>query len=95
MIKFVRGGSCGIVLTGDGKVWYWPPSSSSYTVTEMPIGSFLGDDDDSAGTTYGLIGTTGQTTDVAGGSWTTNGQQMWCVVVDYVKVRHTFAKADS
>ena len=87
VVKMVQGGSCGIVLTGDGTVWYWPPTSTTYTVTEMPIGSFLGDDDDSAGATYGLEGTTGQATDVAGGLWTSNGYQTWCAVVDFVKVR--------
>ena len=53
----------------------------------MPIGSFLGDDDDSAGSTYGLEGTTGQATDVAGGNvGGTAGYAHFCAVVDYTKV---------
>ena len=35
VVKMVQGGSCGIVLTGDGTVWYWPPTSTTYTVTEQ------------------------------------------------------------
>lgn len=52
----------------------------------MPIGSFLGDDDDAAGSTYGLEGTTGQATDVAGGTYVSQSYAHFCAVVDYTKV---------
>jgi alpha-tubulin suppressor-like RCC1 family protein len=77
--------SAGIALTRGGSVYYWP--SPSYNNLEMPVGVFLGDDDNSAGSTYGLDGftTSGRVTDVAGGEFD-SGYQHWCAVIEHTKL---------
>ena len=84
--KFNQWGYAGVVLTGGGAVWYWPyvtsTSISDYTVTEMGYGIFLGDDDNSLGSTYGVDGfKVSPVTDVAASGY--SNYPHWCAVVAY------------